>query len=159
MKSLTIYTDGSCNHSHGIGGWAAIVRIGEQKLVLKGKELNTTHQRMELTAVLRALEYLELNQLSTLPVKVYTDSQYVINLQKRRPKLVQTKFVTKKNLPIRNVDLVEKILDYVDKLNIEFLKVEAHQKVSEIENLNREVDKLARSIVREHLRALPEVNR
>ena len=155
MKSLTIYTDGSCNHSHGIGGWAAIVLMGEQKLVLKGKELNTTHQRMELTAVLRALEYLELNQLSTLNIKVYTDSQYVTNLQNRRSKLEAKNFLTKKNLLIRNVDLVEKLLSYIDKMNIQFIKVEAHQKVSEMKNLNREVDKLARSVVRKNLSTLP----
>lgn len=159
MKSLTIYTDGSCNHSHGIGGWAAIVRMGQQKLVLKGIELNTTHQRMELTAVLRALEYLVLNQLSTLPVKVYTDSQYVTTLQKRRSKLEAKNFLTKKNLPVRNADLVEKLLDNVYRINIEFIKIEAHQKVNEMDDLNREADKLARSVVREHVRTLLEANR
>jgi ribonuclease HI len=154
MKSITIYTDGSCNSTHHIGGWAAILLIEDQKLVLKGREPNTTHQRMELTALLRALEYLDHNQLLTLPVQICADSQYVVNLQQRRTKLEGKNFLTKKNQPIRNIDLVSRIFDFVDKINIEFIKVEAHKKVTSGENLNRDADKLARGVIREHLRSI-----
>ena len=109
---------------------------------------------MELTAVLQALKYLDNNNLLTAPIIVYADSQYVINLQKRRIKLESKDFLTKRNQPIRNIDLVTTFLNYIDKIKIEFIKVAAHQKVSEQDNLNREADKFARSVVREHLRAL-----
>jgi ribonuclease HI len=151
MKSITVYTDGSCNHAHRTGGWAAILFIENQKFVLKGKELNTTHQRMELTAVLKMLEYVEHNHLLTVPIQVYTDSQYVVNLQKRRANLVGKSFLTKRNLPVANTDLVTKFFTGIDKVTIEFTKVQAHQRVTSGENLNRDVDKLARAEVREYV--------
>jgi len=149
-KSIAVYTDGSCDPLHRIGSWAAILLIDDQKLVLKGKEPDTTHQRMELTAVLSALEYLEKNELSAQPIHIYADSQYVINLPKRRAKLERNSFLTNGGQPIRNADLVKNLIRYLDNSVIEFIKVAAHQKISAVENLNREADKLARSIIREH---------
>lgn len=151
-KSVTVYTDGSCNPLHQIGSWAAILLIEDKKLVLTGTEPDTTHQRMELTAVLKALEYVEHNDLLTQPVQLYSDSQYVINLEKRGAKLESNSYLTKSGQPIRNVDLVKKIIGYLDNSVIEFIKVAAHQKNDESVNLNREVDKIARRIIREHLR-------
>jgi ribonuclease HI len=151
-KSVAVYTDGSCNACHQIGSWAAILFIEDQKLVLKGKEPDTTHQRMELTAVLKALEYLEHNHLLTLPVQLYADSQYVINLEKRRAKLESNSYLTKSGQPVRNADLVKKLIGYLDNSVIEFIKVAAHQKKGESVNVNREVDKIARRMIREHLR-------
>lgn len=152
MEPIKVYTDGSCNHAHRTGGWAVILFIENQKLVLKGKEPNTTHQRMELTAVLKMLEYVEQNHLMTWPIQVYTDSQYVVNLQKRRANLVGKSFLTKRNLPVANVDLVTTFFNLIDRVTIEFMKVQAHQKVSSSENPNRNADKLARAEVRDHLR-------
>ncbi len=154
MKSITVYTDGSCNHAHRTGGWAAILFIGNQKLVLKGKEQDTTHQRMELTAVLKMLDYVEHNHLLTRPIQVYTDSQYVVNLQKRRANLVGKSFLTKRSLAVANVDLVREFFTAIDKVTIEFTKVHAHKRVPSGENLNRDVDKLARAEVREYLRTV-----
>ena len=147
-----MYTDGSCDPLRRIGSWAAILLIDDQKLVLKGKEPDTTHQRMELTAVLSALEYLKLNQLSARPIHIYADSQYVINIPKRRAKLESNSFLTNGGQPIRNADLVKNLIQYFDNSVIEFIKVAAHQKISAIENLNREADKLARGIIRQHRR-------
>jgi ribonuclease HI len=151
-KSIAVYTDGSCSPLHRIGSWAAILLIDDQKLVLKGKEPDTTHQRMELTAVLKALEYCQHNHLLTQPVQLYADSQYVINLEKRRAKLESNSYLTKSGQPIRNVDLVKKLIVYLDNSVVEFIKVAAHQKNGESVNINREVDKIARRIIREHLR-------
>lgn len=152
QKYITVYTDGSCNPTHRIGGWAAIVLIDNQKIILKGKDVNTTHQRMEIIAVLKALEYLQQNQLLDRPLNICADSQYVIDIRKRRHALEANNFLTKKGQPIRNDDLVQKLIRYLDNPAIEFTKVTAHQKIAETENLNREADKIARSIIREHLR-------
>ena len=152
QKYITVYTDGSCNPLHKVGGWAAIVLIQDQKIILKGKEVNTTHQRMELLAVLKALEYLQQRQMLANPVNICADSQYAIDIQKKRPALEVNNFLTKKGHPVRNDDLVRQIILFFDIATIEFTKVTAHQKLTETENFNREADKLARAIVRDHIR-------
>ena len=73
MKDVTIYTDGACSGNPGPGGWAAVLRYGAAEKELSGGERETTNNRMELTAVLRALEALK----EPCAVTVYTDSQYI----------------------------------------------------------------------------------
>ena len=73
MKSVTIYTDGACSGNPGPGGWAAVLRYGAAEKELSGGERETTNNRMELTAVIRALEALK----EPCAVTVYTDSQYI----------------------------------------------------------------------------------
>jgi ribonuclease HI len=70
---VEIYSDGACRGNPGPGGWGAILRFNEVEKELFGGEAATTNNRMELTAVIRALEALK--QASR--VRVYTDSQYV----------------------------------------------------------------------------------
>ena len=70
---VEIYTDGSCRGNPGPGGWGAILRFKGQEKELYGGEAATTNNRMELTAVIRALEALK----RPSRVRVYTDSQYV----------------------------------------------------------------------------------
>lgn len=73
MKEVTIYTDGACSGNPGPGGWAAILQYKGMEKELSGGERNTTNNRMELTAVIRALEALK----EPCIVAVYTDSQYI----------------------------------------------------------------------------------
>ena len=73
MKAVTIYTDGACSGNPGPGGWAAVLRYGAAEKELSGGEKETTNNRMELTAVIRALEALR----EPCAVTVYTDSQYI----------------------------------------------------------------------------------
>ncbi len=73
MKDVTIYTDGACSGNPGPGGWAAVLRYGAAEKELAGGEKDTTNNRMELTAVIRALEALK----EPCAVTVYTDSQYI----------------------------------------------------------------------------------
>lgn len=73
MKAVTIYTDGACSGNPGPGGWAAILSYKGVEKEISGGERDTTNNRMELTAVIRALELLK----ETCAVDVYTDSQYV----------------------------------------------------------------------------------
>ncbi len=75
MKNVEIYTDGACKGNPGPGGWGAILRYNGVEKEISGGEANTTNNRMELTAVIRALELL--NQ--PCKVSLYTDSQYVSN--------------------------------------------------------------------------------
>ena len=73
MKAVTIYTDGACSGNPGPGGWAAILYYKGVEKEISGGEPETTNNRMELTAVIRALELLK----EPCAVDVYTDSQYV----------------------------------------------------------------------------------
>ena len=75
MTPVIIYTDGACKGNPGPGGWGALLRAGAHEKELFGGEAHTTNNRMELTAVIRALESLT----RSCPVAIYTDSQYVKN--------------------------------------------------------------------------------
>ena len=145
---ITVFTDGSCNPTLGIGGWASILFVEGKKIILSGAEQQTTHQRMELQAVLKAFEYLAHANVKMDAVELYTDSQYVVGIAGRRMKLKKAEFRTTKNLFIRNVDLVKMLVEFMEGMNIRFIKVKAHQKKA-AQNNNREVDKLARKLVRQ----------
>ncbi len=75
MKTVTIYTDGACSGNPGPGGWGAILMYGRHKKELSGGEARTTNNRMELTAVIRALEQLR----EPCAVELYSDSKYIID--------------------------------------------------------------------------------
>jgi ribonuclease HI len=70
---VIIYTDGACKGNPGPGGWGALLQYNGTTRELFGGEAHSTNNRMELTAVIRALESLK----RRCPVKIYTDSQYV----------------------------------------------------------------------------------
>lgn len=99
---VVIYTDGACKGNPGPGGWGALLRFGAHERELYGGERETTNNRMELTAVIRALEALK----RPCRVALYTDSQYVrkgitewLAQWKRRD------WKTADRKPVKNVDL------------------------------------------------------
>ena len=75
MKHVEVFTDGACKGNPGPGGWGALLRMGRHEKELSGSDPATTNNRMELTAVIRALEALK----RPSDVEVHTDSQYVKN--------------------------------------------------------------------------------
>ena len=79
MKQVTIYTDGACSGNPGPGGWGAILKYKEIERELSGGEAATTNNRMELTAVIRALEALR----EPCAVDLWSDSKYVIDALKK----------------------------------------------------------------------------
>lgn len=146
---IEIFTDGSCHTELKTGGWAAILLIGGEKVVLEGIESDTTHNRMELLAVLEAADYIKSRNIRFDTINIYSDSQYVVDITKRRIKLKQNHFFTNKGTPIQNSDLVQRLVKLIDDNNINFIKVVAHQKKTESINYNREVDKHVRKLLRE----------
>ena len=72
-ETVDIYTDGACSGNPGPGGWGALLRMGGHEKELFGGEADTTNNRMELTAVIRALAALK----RPVHARVHTDSQYV----------------------------------------------------------------------------------
>lgn len=74
-EKVEIFTDGACSGNPGPGGWGAVLRYGEHEAEMSGGDANTTNNRMELTAVISAVERLK----EPCDIKIYTDSQYVAN--------------------------------------------------------------------------------
>jgi ribonuclease HI len=122
-ERVEIYTDGACKGNPGPGGWGAVLRFGAHVKELHGGEPGTTNNRMELTAVIRALEAL------TRPcrVRLHTDSQYVqkgittwIFDWKRRG------WRTADKKPVKNVDLWKRLDELVRPHEIEWIWVKGH---------------------------------
>lgn len=152
-KEIVIYTDGSCHTQHKIGGWAAVIFIDDKKTLIKGKEINTTHNRMEIIAVLKAIDFVKTNNPGAAMI-IYSDSQYVCGIRDRKEKLKNKNFLTNKGKLIQNLDLVKDLIYEIENYDISFVKVKAHQKSGDTVNCNREVDKISRKIVRDNVREL-----
>jgi ribonuclease HI len=122
-KSVVIYTDGACKGNPGPGGWGAWMRYGEQEKELWGGEKLTTNNRMELTAVIQALEALK----RPCRVTLYTDSEYVrngitnwIHNWKRRG------WTTANKQPVKNVELWRELDELAGKHEIDWRWVRGH---------------------------------
>jgi ribonuclease HI len=148
---IIVYTDGSYNPAYNVGAWASIIFIDDEKIIRKGIVENTTHQRMELQAIIDSLEFVQHQKRSNSSIIFYTDSQYAVHLQHRKEKIVERNYLTKSNNIIRNDDLLRRLLQLLDSADVIFVKVVAHQQKSSAENYNREVDKLVRAIVRQRV--------
>lgn len=109
MKTVTIYTDGACSGNPGPGGWGAILMYGAHKKELSGGEASTTNNRMELTAVISALELLK----EPCAVELWSDSKYVIDaLDKGWAKGWRAKgWIKSDKKPALNPDLWARLLD------------------------------------------------
>jgi ribonuclease HI len=100
---VTIYCDGGCRPNPGNGGWGAILRCNGREKELSGAEADTTNNRMELTAVTRALEALK----EPCDVTIVTDSEYLANAfrQKWIDKWKRNGWKTAAKEPVKNKDL------------------------------------------------------
>lgn len=144
-----IYTDGSCHTQLCAGAWVAILLHGNEKKLLTGTAWNTTNNRMELTAVIKAIEYVLANYPYITTLTILSDSQYVTGLPARKEKLITVDFNTKKGNELQNADLVKMLFKYLQSLSIEFIKLKAHQKPNGVSDNNVEADKLSRKLVRD----------
>ena len=118
MKTVTVYTDGACSGNPGPGGWAAILMYGPHRRELSGGEAETTNNRMELTAVLRALEALK----EPCVVELWSDSKYVIDgLSKDWARSWRAKgWVKSDKNPALNPDLWGPLLDQADRHDLRY---------------------------------------
>lgn len=127
-KILRIYTDGGCSGNQcdeNIGGWGAILEFAGHRKELYGGELNTTNNRMEMTALLQALQAVK---KPDQVIHVYSDSSYLmdcfrkkwyVNWQKNGWKNSQKK-------PVENRDLWEALLPFLDQHDLSFFRVKGH---------------------------------
>ena len=136
MKQVEIYTDGACKGNPGPGGWGAVLRMGGHEKELSGHAPATTNNRMELSAVIEALNALK----SPCEVALHTDSRYVID------GITKWIFGWQKNgwknaakQPVVNIDLWQALLIAIKPHKISWHWVKGHAGHPE----NERADKLA----------------
>ena len=124
LKKVDIFTDGACSGNPGPGGYGVILRYNGIEKVLSGGEPSTTNNRMELLGVISGLEALK----TRCCVKVYTDSKYVVNaVVNGWAKSWKAKGWKKKDgKPAKNPELWERLLQLLDKHEVEFIWIKGH---------------------------------
>lgn len=127
-----IYCDGSCRgngYKNSTGGWAFAVISDDTNLIFScsGAEENTTNNRMELTAFMRAAQYVKEHNLG--PVTYYIDSAYAVNAfnQNWIQTWIANGWINYNKDPVKNKDLWVKLLDALDEEFYQIIKVKGHQ--------------------------------
>lgn len=146
MSVIRVYTDGACSGNPGPGGWAAVFCIGNGTKELKGYELETTNNRMELEAVIRVFERILSNASGNNSFHIYTDSKYVL-LATDNEKIRQWRnkaWCGTNGKPLKNQDLLVRLGDLKERLklhghNVVMLKVKGHDG----DPMNELADKIA----------------
>lgn len=134
---VEIFTDGACRGNPGPGGWGALLRFQGKDKELYGAESQTTNNRMEMTAVICALEALKHTRH---PVILTTDSRYVMDgVTKWLPGWKKGGWKTAAKKPVKNVDLWKELDALVSQHQIEWHWVKGHSGHAE----NERVDELA----------------
>ena len=128
MKKIEIFTDGSCLGNPGNGGWCAILRYKNNEKILSGGEKETTNNRMELIAVIKALEALK----EPCEIELYSDSTYVL---KGLNEWLEN-WIKKNFKKVKNVDLWKKYIEVSKphKIHINWVKCHSRNKENEIFN-------------------------
>ncbi|MCB9088438.1 MAG: ribonuclease HI [Calditrichae bacterium] len=149
-SKIIVYCDGACagnQNQRNIGGWGVVIRQAGKTRRLYGGEKNTTNNRMELTACIKALEAVE---GAEAPIEIYSDSAYLVNCFQQRwyVNWQRNGWKNAKKQPVENQDLWQRILALVGKAKVSFHKVKGHAGVE----LNELADGLAN-------RGMDELNR
>ena len=134
---IEIYTDGSCLTNPGNGGWAAIINHNGNVVKISGSEKETTNNKMELMAPIKALQKIDKDE----KIEIYTDSKYVkLGITEWIHKWKKNNWQTSKKEPVKNKDLWIQLYDLTSSFEISWIWVKAHAG----NTLNEEVDLLAK---------------
>ena len=146
MDKIVIYCDGACSNNQlreNLGGWGAILQYKDRTREISGAEPNTSNNRMELLACIKALEAV---RNRSLPVEVFTDSAYLANclLQKWYVRWRKNGWQTAAKKPVENKDLWLRLLALKETLpRLTFHKVAGHSQIE----LNERADRLAKEAI------------
>ncbi len=131
-RTLRIYTDGGCSgnqSSENVGGWGAILEFGlgggRATKELHGGEINTTNNRMEMTALLEAFRAITKDGQR---IQAFSDSSYLMDCFRKKWYVNWQKngWKNSKKQPVENQDLWMELLPYLDRHEIEFYRVKGH---------------------------------
>ena len=141
--NVTIYTDGACSGNPGNGGWGAVLMSAGRKKEMSGWEKDTTNNRMELMAAIRALETLK----KPCNVELYSDSAYLCNafLLGWLESWIQKGWRGADKKPVKNVDLWQRLTELTNVHDVKFIKVKGHAD----NEYNNRCDALATSAILE----------
>ena len=147
MNELIIYTDGASRYNPGPGGYAGIILDKNKKRGVKGRELITTNNIMELTGVIESLKQVlnaseSYKENPDIHIKVNTDSAYIVNTinNKWYENWIKSNWINSKKEPVKNRELWEELLSLIENFkNIEFIKVKGHS----TDKLNNLCDEIA----------------
>ncbi|NJD24234.1 MAG: ribonuclease HI [Betaproteobacteria bacterium] len=142
-QNVQVFTDGACRGNPGPGGWGAILRLGAHERELWGGERDTTNNRMELTAAIRALEALKRPVSAT----VFTDSQYVLKgISEWIHGWKRNGWKTADRKAVKNADLWQELDRLAGRHRLEWVWVKGHAGHPENERAdalaNRGIDEL-----------------
>ncbi|AUZ04552.2 MULTISPECIES: ribonuclease HI [Vitreoscilla] len=122
-KHVTMYTDGACKGNPGVGGWGVKLQYGEHVKELFGGEVETTNNRMEMTAVIAGLKVLK----QSCVVTVYTDSKYVLQgMEEWLEGWKARGWKTASKAAVKNVDLWQQLDDLVQQHEVSWQWVKGH---------------------------------
>jgi ribonuclease HI len=143
LPRVSIATDGACKGNPGPGGWGALLRYGNAEKELSGGEADTTNNRMELMAAIRALEALKRPSHVTLS----TDSRYVMDgLTKWIKGWQRNGWRTASKQPVKNADLWQSLLAASEPHRIDWVWVKGHAGHPENERADRLASEAARAV-------------
>lgn len=147
MSDFIIYTDGACSGNPGPGGWAfvAVESSGTgTKIESSGSELNTTNNRMELTAVINGISFIKAIAYSSM--LILTDSKYIVDAvnQGWLNSWVSKNWKKSDGKSVLNQDLWSKLLELMSVYNVSFQWVKGHAGIPE----NERCDELARKEIK-----------
>jgi len=136
LKQVEVFTDGACKGNPGPGGWGALLRLGRHEKEMSGGDPSTTNNRMEMTAVIKALAALT----EPCAVTLHTDSRYVIDgITKWVHGWKRNGWVNASKKPVKNADLWHDLIEAAARHKIDWQWVKGHNGHSE----NERVDRLA----------------
>jgi len=136
LKKVDIFTDGACKGNPGPGGWGVLLRMGPHEKEMSGSDPETTNNRMEMTAVIKALAAL----IEPCDVTLHTDSKYVIDgITKWVHGWKRNGWVNASKQPVRNADLWHELIEVAQRHQVNWQWVRGHNGHVE----NERVDKLA----------------
>jgi ribonuclease HI len=134
---IKIYTDGSCLNNPGNGGWAAIINVNGVIKKISGSVKDTTNNKMELMAPIKALQEVKGNE----QIEIYIDSQYVrLGITDWIHKWKINNWQTSKKEPVKNKELWVQLHELNNLCDVKWIWVKAHTG----NVLNEEVDLLAK---------------
>ncbi|OYY68068.1 MAG: ribonuclease HI [Sphingomonadales bacterium 28-55-16] len=145
MKQLEIFTDGACKGNPGPGGWGAVIRYGKHEKEISGGDVDTTNNRMELSATIQALKIL----IEPCQVKLHTDSRYVIDgITKWIHGWQRNGWKNASKQPVSNIDLWHDLIEAAARHQVEWIWVKGHNGHPENERADRLASDAAEAIAK-----------
>ena len=128
---LRIYTDGACSgnqNDENIGGWGSILEFGPHQKEMFGGEINTTNNKMEMTALLQALKK---KKKPDQKIEVFCDSSYLMDCFRKKwyERWLKNGWMTSGKKPVENREIWEELLPFLEEHDFTFYRVKGHVNV------------------------------